>query len=150
MVQNLPQPFAETHRTSNKILPLSKFNSPLKLDIGAGSPEHHSGEDFTTVDYYVDPDIKAKLWDIDIPSESVDEIWASHVLEHIQYSQVNPTLKEWLRLLKVGSRAIIQVRNFDYVARYRFIGENRAWAEQMVFGLQTHEGEFHRCAFTAS
>lgn len=137
-------------KTQKKILPLSKLKSPLKLDIGCGSIENHRGEDFTTVDLFVDADIKASAESIPLPDNSVDEIWCSHMLEHIACVKINPTLMEWRRILKVGSRAIIQVPNFDYIARYWFIGENRTWAEQMIFGNQANEGEFHKTAWTAS
>lgn len=120
----------------------------MKLDIGYGGQPRD--ESYTTVDLHVDADIKTEMWDIPLPDGYVDEIWSSHALEHIPGAKVNATLKEWLRLLKPGGRAIVSVPNFDYVAKYWLTGPDRAWAEAMVFGLQTHEGEFHRCGFTAS
>jgi SAM-dependent methyltransferase len=137
-------------RTKNKIIPISKLKDPLKLDIGCGSVENHRGEDFTTVDLYVPADIKASADAIPLPDNSVDEIWCSHMLEHIAIAKVHGTLKEWLRLLKVGGRAIVQVPNFDYVAKFWFIGQDRAWAEAMIFGQQINEGEFHKSAWTSS
>lgn len=126
----------------------AKLKSPLKLDVGAGA--YKRGEDFTTVDAFHPADIKAKAWEIPLPDSCVDEIWCSHTLEHIQSGFVHATLKEFLRVLKPGRRAIIQVPNFDYVARYWLTGPDRAWAEKMVYGLQTHEGEFHKTAWTAA
>lgn len=121
----------------------------MKLDIGAG--ETRRDEDYTTVDlFHPSADIKAPMWAIPVEDGSVDAIWAEHCLEHIPMVKVPETLKEWVRILKPGARAIISVPNFDYVARYWLTGENRQWAEMMVFGNQAHEGEFHKCAFTAS
>jgi hypothetical protein len=57
-------------------------------------------------------------------------------------------LAEFLRVLKPRARAIIRVPNFDYVAKYWLTGPDRGWAEAMVFGLQSAEGEFHKSAFT--
>jgi hypothetical protein len=36
----------------------------------------------------------------------------------------------------------------DYVAKYWLTGEDRAWAEAMIYGLQSDEGQYHKCAFT--
>jgi hypothetical protein len=119
--------------------------SPLRLDIGGGNQKR--GEEFTSVDLE-GGDINAPMWDIPVPDNSVEEIWSSHTLEHAPMAKVPETLKEWLRILKPGARAIIQVPNFDYVARYWLTGPDRAWAEMMVFGTQTSEGQFHRAAFT--
>jgi len=120
----------------------------LKLDMGAGA--YPRAEDFVTVDqFYPDADIKALMWDVPLPDGSVDEIWSSHALEHVAMGQVSATLLEWFRLLAPGARCIVQVPNFDYAARYWLNGPDRAWAEHLIFGLQSHEGEFHKSAFTA-
>lgn len=120
-----------------------------KLDIGSG-PERRDA-DYTTVDLYVEgADIKAPMWEIPVPDNSIEMIWASHCLEHVPGGKVSETLKEWFRVLQPGGQAIISVPNFDYIARYWLHGENRAWAEAIIFGNQMHEGEFHKCAFTAA
>lgn len=118
----------------------------LKLDIGAGNAPRDST--YTTVDAYTDADIKAEAWDIPLEDNSVDEIWSSHMLEHLPMARVPEALREWFRILKVGGRAEIQVPNMDYIAKYWLTGENRQWAEMIIFGNQAHEGEFHKCAFT--
>lgn len=122
-------------------------SKPLKLDIGGGTNKRD--EDFTSVDLQ-GGDVTADMWDLPYDDNVVDFIWSSHTLEHAGMYKVNQTLKEWFRVLKPGSKAIIQVPDFNYVARYWLTGENRQWAEAMVFGHQTHEGEFHKSAFTAA
>ena len=122
---------------------------PIKLDIGSGA--NRRDHDYTTVDlFHENGDIKAPMWDIPLPDNSVEAIWSEHALEHVAMAKVPETLKEWHRLLKPGGRAIIQVPNFDYVAKYWLTGPDRGWAEQMVFGQQWNEGEFHKSAFTAA
>lgn len=121
----------------------------LKLDIGgAGGP--YAPDEYTTVDLYGEPDVCADLADLPFAESTVDAIWCSHTLEHCQITKVPAVLAEFLRVLKPGARAIIRVPNFDYVAKYWLTGEDRAWAEAMVFGQQFHEGEFHKSAFTAA
>lgn len=119
---------------------------PIKLDIGGGTFKHD--EDFIAVDIQ-GGDVGAKMWELPFKTDCVDFIWSSHTLEHSGIYYVSPALKEWLRVLKPGCEAIVQVPNFDYVAKYWLTGSDRAWAEAMVFGHQAHEGEFHKCAFTA-
>jgi len=125
------------------------LRTPLKLDIG-GAAVPYAPDEYTTVDIAGDMDIEADMGDLPFVDSSVDAIWASHVLEHCPMAKVPAVLTEWLRVLKPRKRAIIRVPNFDYVAKYWLTGEDRTWAELMVFGLQTSEGEFHRAAFTPS
>jgi SAM-dependent methyltransferase len=121
----------------------------LKLDIG-GAAVPYAADEYTTVDIAGDMDIEADMAELPFGDSTVDGIWASHVLEHCAMAKVPSVLAEWLRVLKPKKRAIIRVPNFDYVAKYWLTGEDRGWAEAMVFGLQTAEGEFHKSAFTAA
>jgi predicted SAM-dependent methyltransferase len=119
----------------------------VKLDIGGGKNKRDA--DYIAVDSHGEPDVKALMWALPFKEGSVDSIWSSHTLEHAPHGKIVDTLREWLRVLRPGGRAIVQVPDFNYVARYWLLGPDRAWAEAMVFGLQTNEGEYHRSAFTA-
>jgi SAM-dependent methyltransferase len=124
------------------------IRTPLRLDIG-GAAVPYAADEYTTVDLYGDPDVLADACDLPFSDNSVDAIWASHVLEHLRTSDIPRALAEWFRVMKPHARAIIRVPNFDYVAKYWLTGPDRGWAEAMVFGLQTGDGEFHKAAFTA-
>lgn len=130
------------------ILRPEAIRTPLKLDIG-GAAGPYAPDEYATVDLFGEPDIRADMADLPFADNSVDAIWASHVLEHCAMAKVAEVLAEWLRVLKPHGRAIIRVPNFDYVAKYWLTGPDRAWAEAMVFGHQADEGEFHKSAFTA-
>lgn len=123
----------------------------LKLDIGGYGPPGggtRRDADFITVGLDPTADVQANMWELPYGDNTVDFIWCSHTLEHAPIRMVPVTLKEWHRVLKPGCRGIVQVPNFDYIARYWLTGPDRNWAEAMVFGLQTNEGEFHKSAFT--
>lgn len=147
----LERPALEDSRVTRPeaILRPEKLLTPLRLDIG-GAAGPWGPEEYTTVDLYGDPDVRADMGDLPFMDDTVDAIWASHVLEHCAMGLVPSVLAEWLRVLRPHARAIIRVPNFDYVAKYWLTGEDRAWAEAMVFGLQTEAGEFHKSAFSPS
>jgi predicted SAM-dependent methyltransferase len=129
-------------------IPKKKFlevKGIVKLDIGGG--KYKRDEDFTSVDIN-GGDVEAEMWDLPYEDNSIEFIWSSHTLEHSGIYRVSQTLKEWFRVLKPGCQLIVTVPNFDYVAKYWLIGSDRVWAEQMVFGHQADEGEYHKCAFT--
>jgi len=121
----------------------------VKLDIGSDRTNKR-GEEYASVASLGPADIRAQMWALPFKSESIESIWSSHALEHVGVYKVSQTLQEWHRVLKPGRRAIVQVPNFDYVAKYWLTGENRPWAEAMVFGTQADEGQYHKCAFTAA
>jgi len=51
-------------------------------------------------------------------NESVEQIYASHVLEHFDYrDQLVPTLKEWHRVLVPGGCLFVSVPDLDILAR---------------------------------
>jgi len=120
----------------------------MKLDIGCGLQKH---EGYIGIDLYTDADIKAPMWDLPLDTNSVDAIVSYHALEHVPLAQVNPTLQEWYRVLIPGGSVVLQVPDFLY-ALHHFISDapdkNELWAQQLIFGHQRHEGEYHRCGFT--
>lgn len=120
----------------------------LKLDVG-GASVPYAPDEYVTVDPYGDPVVRGSATELPFVDDSVDAIWCSHVLEHLAGKEVPVALAEFFRVLRPGRRAILRVPNFDYVAKYWLTGPDRGWAEAMVFGLQTDDGEFHKSAFTA-
>jgi len=89
---------------------------------------------------------------------TVDEIRASHVLEHFPQSQVQLVLDEWTRVLKPGGRIRIAVPNFDWVSTQRHAqvttdeDGKTALPDPMHFaylmGGQTDANDYHKSMFT--
>lgn len=50
-------------------------------------------------------------------SETVQAIYACHVLEHVPRPDVLPTLREWRRVLKPGGKLRVSVPDFGMLAR---------------------------------
>lgn len=118
----------------------------MKLDIGSGPAPH--GRGFQTVDAFAPADITAMMWALPMADDSVDEIWTSHALEHVPFERVQPTLREWVRVLRPRGKAVITVPDLDYAARYWLKHPGEPWALAIIFGNQRGEGEFHKTGWS--
>ena len=84
---------------------------------------------------------------------SVDEIYASHVLEHLGFTGDLPrALSEFNRVLKQGGAARISVPDFEILCRM-FLDpahsmEQRLYIMAMTFGGQTDPHDFHYVGLT--
>jgi len=87
---------------------MSNASNTIRLNIGAGD---------STIPGFIPIDAKFghDATRLDYATGSVDEIYASHVLEHIHHSEMLTTLAEWVRVLKPGGRIRIGVPNFDQI-----------------------------------
>lgn len=79
---------------------------------------------------------------------SVEEIYASHVLEHLGYVEKLPrALAEFRRALKAGGVARISVPDFEILCRMfvdpRYSAEQRMHIMRMAFGGQVDADDFH-------
>ncbi len=87
---------------------------------------------------------------------TVDEVLASHVLEHLAFRDVDVVIKEIHRVLKPEGRVVIDVPDLEALAMmWLDLPEEQRWGPQStaftgIFGLQDHEGNFHKTGFTAA
>lgn len=82
------------------------------LDLGCGAEKLwdtknvigvDSGKDSELFGHAMNPDVKMDVESLSIfNSASVDFVFSSHVLEHIDYRKVPDVLREWFRVIKVG------------------------------------------------
>ena len=83
--------------------------SDRKLEIGPGSRRILGFETLNIVwDWHVDYVLDASK-KLPFPSGSFNLIYASHVIEHIPWYQVQDVLNEWVRLLKPGGQIEVWV-----------------------------------------
>jgi len=92
-----------------------------RLHIGSGQSDNPDIYDWTRLD--IDPnardvsivhDIRKPL---PLPDTSVEEIYASHVLEHIPYRKVIEVLTDWHRVLTPGGKLSVFVPDIWQLAR---------------------------------
>jgi predicted SAM-dependent methyltransferase len=117
----------------------------IKIDIGCGKEPYGNG--FLTVDPFLIADIKAFMWKLPFYDNTVDEIYSSHSLEHINKNKVLPTLKEWHRVLKTGGKIILRVPDLIWCCNKFLEKKSDDWYLDILFGNQEHEGEFHKTGF---
>ncbi len=79
---------------------------------------------------------------------TVDEIYASHVLEHFPAAFVSGVVTEWCRVLKPGGRLRIGVPDFRKVAESYIDGKKLPHAGY-IMGGQTDKDDFHFAMFDA-
>ena len=121
----------------------------LKLNIGAGE---------TRIDGFIPIDRKfgteayplpAQVdWDDEtyaLTDNSVDEIRASHILEHFSFKDVSLVLKEWSRVLKPGGLMKVAVPDVNLILKAA--EDDKLW-QHYLMGGQTDADDFHRSVFT--
>lgn len=111
--------------------------SAVRLNLGAGD---------TNLDGFINIDRKlgTECYPLDYPDNSVDEIRASHVLEHFSFMDSIKAMEDWVRALKPGG--VIRVSVPDARKIMKMADEDDDWIFYMMGG-QTDADNFHRSAF---
>lgn len=90
-----------------------------KLNIGCGSHPIDGWDNLDRKD-------GREAWPLEgVADASMDEIRASHVLEHFSHRVVPDVLREWVRVLRPGGRMRLAVPDFGRIAEWYAGGEKR-------------------------
>ena len=142
----------------------------MKLNIGAGSTvidgfipvdRKHDNEAYPLPSTIcVTPEVanehKLQHTNYAVGHESVEEIRASHVLEHFAFVDVDKVLAEWMRVMKPGAVIKIAVPDYNIIQQMRSRMESdngeaheldKFWPLYLMGG-QTDDNDFHRSMFT--
>lgn len=112
----------------------------MKLNLGSGEQK---------IAGYENLDIKhgEEVSDlVQYADNSLDEIRASHILEHFSHNQVYQILQGWVNKLKVGGVLKIAVPDFAKIASGYVNGENLNYAGYLMGG-QTDKDDYHKAIF---
>src|SRR6185437_12896179 len=120
--------FGDTCQTS------IKKTSALKLDLGAGK---RWPQGFIPLGH----DHGSEIYPLPYADESVDEIRASHVLEHFPKAQAPAVIADWVRALKKGGKLKIAVPDFAKIAE-GYLAGRVGQHESYVVGGQTDQDDF--------
>lgn len=92
----------------------------MKLNLGSADVKLL---DYKSVDLYNhNADYQMDVLDLKFDDNSIDEILASHLFEHLSPHYAVPALKEWYRVLKPGARLIMEMPDFEKLC-VRFLNE---------------------------
>lgn len=124
--------------------------SEIRLNLGA---RDRAIPGFLSVD--CDPhqgvDIVADVSDLSqFADGSVQEIVASHILEHFPSSKTLPVLKEWHRVLKNGGILYIGVPDFKRAVEIYAERGLCDWVQNWLWGDQGYATAFHYVGFDAA
>lgn len=112
----------------------------MKLNIGAGKTKIAG---FTPWDAK-DGNLAER---VTLPDCSVEEIYASHVLEHVAHRQTLDVLREWFRVLTPGGVLRVAVPDFDAIVQLHAQGKARHMTELWLMGGQVDADDQHRALF---
>ena len=115
------------------------YGAPVKLDLGA---QDISPPGFTPMGRFHGTEI----YPLDVPDESVDEIRASHVLEHFPGANTVGVLTQWVSKLKPGGVLKVAVPNFEWIAKNYLDGRDIN-VQGYTMGGQVDANDFHHAIF---
>jgi tRNA (mo5U34)-methyltransferase len=114
---------------------------PRKLNIGGGMRNLPGYELWDLGEGHDGADLSA------IPDNCLEEIRASHVLEHWGWREIPEVLAEWFRKIKPGGLVKIAVPDFDWMAKAHLSGRLPV-VQSYVYGGQTNDRDYHKSLFT--
>lgn len=121
----------------------------VRLNIGCGEVKEFG---YVNIDLHdKNADVKMDARSLKYPDGSVDEIYSSHLLEHIGKFEVLQVLKEWSRVLKAGGILKMNLPNLEWCLKnWLAQPEDKRWGINldMIFGLQSNPGEYHKTGFS--
>ena len=124
-------------------------STPIRLNLGCGNDIKKG---YVNIDKYNNTglvDSQDDLGDLSYPDGRVDEIYTSHVFEHIGINDMYGVMEEWRRVLRPNGELIIRIPNLEQgIRQWLNAPDENKWRELgAVFGSQTHTGNSHLCGF---
>lgn len=123
----------------------------MKLHIGG----EERREGWTVLNIADGPcvDIVCDWNDVDLPNESCEIIYASHVLEHLDYqTEVANALIQCHRLLQPGGELWLSVPDLDTICQLfrspTASAQLRVHLMRVLMGGQTNEYDYHKSAYS--
>ena len=119
----------------------------LNLNLGSGTSRK---QDYLSIDLYTpEADVMIDLTrPLPFDDESVDNIYASHVVEHFSRDEWESIRKDWVRVLKPGGAIEIRCPDIIKVCQKFITNPSDDFNMKTLYGLQTNEGEYHKNGFT--
>lgn len=129
----------ETEAYAPRLVPLVREGA-IRLNLGCG--KHR-------IEGWVNIDRADGMEAYPLPQyadNSVDDIRASHILEHFGYEDTINVLREWHRVLRPGGRIHVSVPDFDKIVHMYETGSDMN-AESYLFGGHKSKDDHHGAYF---
>jgi predicted SAM-dependent methyltransferase len=113
----------------------------LKLNLGSGKLKLKGFEN-------IDKMYGTSVFPLDYDSGEVDEIYASHILEHFGKHETAKVLRDWVDKLRPGGVLKIAVPDFDIISK-AYVDQQKMdhSPNDLIMGGQTDENDFHKTIF---
>jgi SAM-dependent methyltransferase len=115
----------------------------LNIDRHGPEPIDPGGMDLES---FLPGHVRGEVYPLDWPDGSVDEIRASHVLEHFSHREVVDVLRDWVRALKPGGTLKVAVPNFAWIAE-QYLAGNPVNVQGYVMGGHADADDRHGAIF---
>jgi len=111
----------------------------IKLNIGSGK---NKNQGFINVDLdrNNEPDCIADAVKLPFRDNSSDIIEAIHLVEHINRWEVESVLKDWIRVLKVGGKLILECPNIEFASKW-VVKESNYYLWSSNYGIISFYGD---------
>jgi len=110
----------------------------VRLNLGCGSNEFPGWVN-------IDRKLGTEVYPLPYADDSVDEIRASHILEHASFLEAQEWLREWVRVLKPGGTIKVAVPGFEKIVE---LGKSDAHWQYYLMGGQTTDNDYHKSVWT--
>lgn len=145
LMRNNEVPGGEQVRIEPKIINHEKLaQKPIKLNIGAG---HICYDDYINVDQRQinNIDVVADVKNMPFEKNSVEEIFASHLIEHFtKHDLISNILPYWNSLLVKGGRLVLILPDLENMITHFYEGDYAIEDLRLVlYGLQEYQGDIH-------
>ncbi len=126
----------------------------MKIEIGAGQ-RPTPGYVHNDVNKFEDIELVGQAWEIDVPENSVEEIIAMGVVEHLTYQKLDQTFRNFVRILQPKGQFLFDVPDLFVWSEYLYNvlrGRPCPFTLEHVlatfYGWQRWEGDEHKSGWT--
>lgn len=135
----------------------------MKINFGCGD-KRKEGYLHCDVRSLQSLDFECNVWDIvnHVKAWTVDEVYSRHMLEHLDFDEVDKTLGAWRTILKPGGLLDVEVPDLEYHI-WQMMPENRDKPAEFkgrgvitnedhamgsIYGWQKNPYDFHKWGYT--
>jgi predicted SAM-dependent methyltransferase len=119
----------------------------MKLHLGCGT-KHLNGYKNIDIRYLPGVDEVNNIRFLrNYKENSIDEIYACHVLEHFGRWEYKDVLKRWFEILKPGGQLRLAVPNFQSICAYYHKTSNLKPLIGLLYGGQDYDENYHYITF---